>query len=785
MRAWLAGATLVLTCALVATLNGAQTAPAPRVAPAVTTPVPDAAFLKQYCLGCHNDRARMGTLSLESLDPTKIAGHEDVWEKVVRKVRTGMMPPEGAPKPAAAARAGFASSLEAQLDRAALARPDPGTPALHRLNRAEYANAIRDLLAVDIDVTAMLPPDDSAAGFDNNADVLGVSPAHIEGYASAAAKISRIAVGDPSIGLDRVTYRVPGDLAQDVHQDGQPLGTRGGLIVTHTFPLDAEYDLEIGGGGGGGRLGGARGAAPPRGGGPAPPDDRFVTLDGERITLAARGATRLRVAAGPHTITAAMAIRSRVTGVDTVFNAPTRAGGISQITIVGPFNPTGPGDSPSRRLLMTCTPTSAADETRCARAILNTLASRAYRRPVPATGPEMDTLLEFYKAGRERGRFDSGIQRAVARVLVDPQFLFRFEREPANVAPGAPFRLTDIELASRLSFFLWSSIPDEALMADARRGALKDPAILEKQVRRMLADPKSEALVSNFAGQWLLLRELRNSRPDSPDWDGNLRQSFQRETEMLFEAVMREDRRVIDLLDADFTFVDERLARHYGIPNVHGSRMRRVTLGPNHPRRGLLGHGSILTVTSAANRTSPVTRGKWVLENVLGAPPPTPPPGVESNLEKDPEQVKVTSLRQRMELHRSNPACASCHRLMDPIGFSLENFDHTGKWRALDGKTPIDASGVMIDGSRLDGPATLRQALLGHSDVFAGVFAERLLTYATGRGLRPQDMPAVRAVARAAAQNGYRFSSFVLGVAKSAPFQMKTKAAAPVEARTE
>jgi hypothetical protein len=783
MRESLAGATLGLACALMATLNGAQTPPAPRVARQVTAPVPHAAFLKQYCLGCHNDRARMGDLSLESLDPARLDGHLDVWEKVARKVRTGMMPPDTAPKPAAAARATFASALEAQLDRAALAHPDPGTPALHRLNRAEYANAIRDLLVVDVDVMAMLPPDDSAAGFDNNADVLGVSPAHIEGYASAAATISRIAVGDASIGLDRVTYRVPGDLVQDVHQDGQPLGTRGGLIVTHTFPLDAEYDLEVGGGGGG-RLGAARGAAP-RGGGPAPADDRFVTLDGERITLAGRGVTRLKVTAGPHTIAAAMAIRSRVTGVDTVFNAPTRAGGISQLTVIGPFNPTGPGDSPSRRLLMTCRPTSTADETRCARAILNTLAARAYRRPVPATGPDMDTLLEFYRVGRERGSFDTGIQRAVARVLVDPQFLFRFEREPANVAAGAPFRLTDIELASRLSFFLWSSIPDEALMADARRGALKDPAILEKQVRRMLADPKADALVSNFAGQWLLLRELRNSRPDSRDWDGNLRQSFQRETEMLFQAVMREDRSVIDLLDADFTFVDERLARHYGIPNVHGSRMRRVTLGPDNPRRGLLGHGSILTVTSAANRTSPVMRGKWVLENVLGSPPPTPPPGVETNLEKNPAQAKATSLRQRMEAHRANPACASCHRLMDPIGFSLENFDHTGKWRALDDKAPIDVSGVMVDGSRLDGPATLRQALLGHSDVFAGVFAERLLTYAAGRGLRPQDMPAVRAITRAAAQNSYRFSSFVLGVAGSAPFQMKTKAAEATQARTE
>ena len=781
MRQWLAGATLVLTSALVGTLNGAQTAAARRPARPSPAAIPDVAFLKQYCLGCHNDRAKVGSLSLESLDPTTVDGHVEVWEKVVRKIRTGMMPPETAPKPSATSRESFAAALEAQLDRVALAHPDPGTPALHRLNRAEYANAIRDLLAVDIDVTAMLPPDDSAAGFDNNADVLGVSPAHIEGYASAAAKISRIAVGDASIGLDRVTYRAAGDLAQDVHFEGQPLGTRGGLIVKHTFPLDAEYDLEIGAAGGGGRLGAPRGAGP-RAGGPGA-DDRFVTLDGERITLAGRGATRLKVTAGPHTISAALAIRSRVTGVDTVFDAPTRAGGISQLTIVGPFNPIGPGDSPSRKLVMTCKPTSAADESRCARTILNTLASRAYRRPVPAAGPEMDTLLEFYTAGRARGGFDAGIQRAVARVLVDPQFLFRFEREPANVAPGVPFRLGDLELASRLSFFLWSSIPDEALIADARRGTLRDAVVLDKQVRRMLADPKADALVSNFAGQWLLLRELRNSRPDSRDWDGNLRQSLQRETEMLFQAVMREDRSVLDLLDADFTFVDERLARHYGIPNVHGSRMRRVALGADDPRRGLLGQGSILTVTSAANRTSPVTRGKWVLENVLGAPPPTPPPGVETNLEKDAAQLKVTSLRQRMELHRNSPACASCHRLMDPIGFSLENFDNTGKWRSLDGKTPIDASGVMVDGTRLNGPATLRRALLGHADVFAGVFAERVLTYATGRGLRPQDMPAVRAITRAAAQNKFRFSSFVLGVVKSAPFQMKTKAAG--ETKTE
>jgi hypothetical protein len=738
------------------------------------TAAPDPAFLRQYCAGCHNDRARIGNLSIEGMDPGTVDGHLEEWEKVVRKLRTGLMPPEGAPKPAAAAREAFVAALEGRLDRYASLHPDPGTPALHRLNRAEYANAIRDLLEVDVDVSAMLPPDDSAAGFDNNADVLGVSPALIEGYASAATKISRIAIGDPSIGLDRVTYRAPEGLEPDVHIDGLPIGTRGGFIVRHTFPLDAEYDLEIGVSGGGPGLGAARGAGP---GGPPPPDDRWVTLDGQRIALQPRGPTRVKVAAGPHTIAVAMMVRSRVSGVDGVFNAPVRAGGISQVTVVGPFNATGPGDSPSRRRLLVCTPAGAAGEAGCARTILNALASRAYRRPVAAAGPEMEILLEFYRQGRENGTFESGLQRALARVLVDPNFLFRFEREPATLAAGAPFKLSDIELASRLSFFLWSSIPDEVLMADARRGALKDPATLDRQVRRMLADPKADALVSNFAGQWLLLRELRTAKPDSPDWDGNLRQSFQKETELLFRTIMEEDRSIVDLLDADFTFVDERLARHYGMKDVHGSRMRRVALGPDDPRRGLLGQGSILTVTSAANRTSPVTRGKWVLENVLGAPPPTPPPGVETNLEKNAEQVKATSLRQRMELHRSSPTCAACHRLMDPIGFSLENFDHTGKWRTLDGKTPIDASGQLADGSRLNGPATLRAALLQKSDVFAGVFAERLLTYATGRAMRPQDMAAVRAVTRGAAQNSYRFSSFVAGVVHSAPFQMRTKAA--------
>ena len=732
-------------------------------------PVPDAAFLKQYCVTCHNDRVKAGALTLASLDVAAVEGHADVWEKVVRKLRTGMMPPEGVPKPPAAARAAFTGALEASLDRAATRRPDPGTPALHRLNRVEYANAVRDLLALDVDVTALLPPDDSAAGFDNIADVLGVSPALIEGYAAAAASISRRAIGSPTIGLDRTTYRMPGDVSQEAHVDGLPLGTRGGFVVTHTFPLDAEYDLQVGQAGGA-RLGGPP-AAGPRG------DDLYVTLDGTRVAVQGRGATRLKVAAGPHTIAAASVVRSHAGGADGVFHVETRTPGITQVTVAGPFNPTGPGDTPSRRKLLVCTPASAADELTCARTILSTFATRAFRRPVAPSSPDLDTPLQFYRDGRKQN-FEFGIERAVARILVDPQFLFRFEREPARVAPGAAFRVSDLELASRLSFFLWSSVPDDELLAVAAKGALSAPATLERQVRRMLADPKADALVTNFAAQWLYLRELQNARPDTPEFDGNLRQSFQRETELLFRTVMREDRGIVDLLDADFTFVDERLARHYGIPGIRGSRMRRVALPPGSPRRGLLGQGSILTVTSAANRTSPVQRGKWVLENVLGAPPPQPPPGVETNIDGDASKVKAVSLRQRMEQHRANAACASCHRIMDPIGFALENFDHAGKWRAVDGQTPIDATGVMVDGTRLDGAESLRRALVAKPELFAGVAAEKMLTYALGRALRPQDMPSVRAITRAAAPGRYTFSSLVLGVVRTPQFQMRTKAAA-------
>jgi mono/diheme cytochrome c family protein len=748
-----------------ASVTGVSQTPAPNARAAAAT-ASSAALLTQYCVTCHNPRAKAGGLVLDPAELTQADRHAETWEKVIRKLQTGMMPPSGSPRPARPAIDSFVASLQTQIDRAAATQPFAGTPALHRLNRAEYSNAVRDLLALDVDAASLLPPDDSAAGFDNIADVLGVSPALIEGYATAAAKISRLAVGDPSIGLDRVTYRAAGNLSQENHLDGLPLGTRGGMIVRHTFPLNADYDLQIGPG----RSGGLGAVVTARA------QDIDVTIDGQPVNLQGKTQVRLPIDAGPHTIAVALVKKSHVDGADGVYDAPTRAPGISQVTIAGPFNARGPGDTPSRRQLYVCAPKVAAEEPACAAKILNTLATRAYRRPVPQSGAEMDTLLEFYKAGRESGSFDAGIQRAVARVLVDPNFLFRFEREPATVAAGTAFRLSDLELASRLSFFLWSSVPDDELREAAVRGQLKNPAVLERQVRRLLADPRADALVSNFAGQWLFLRELKNVRPDSPDFDENLRRSFQRETELLFRTIVREDRPIIDLLDADFTFVDERLATHYGMDGIRGSRVRRVPLAANDPRRGLLGHGSVLTVTSAANRTSPVVRGKWVLDNLLGMPPPQPPPGVETNLEKDATQVKATSLRQRLEVHRANASCASCHKVMDPIGLTLENFDHVGKWRTLDGKAPIDATAQMVDGTKLDGPQTLRRALLERSEVFATVATEKLLTYASGRAVQHQDMPAVRVVIRDAARDKYRFSSLILGIVRSTPFQMRTKA---------
>jgi hypothetical protein len=716
---------------------------------------------------CHNERAKVGGLALDSKDVDRVAADAATWEKVVRKIRTGMMPPSGARRPERGVLDGVAAALETRLDQAAPIGESLHAPALHRLNRTEYANAIRDLIALDVDVKALLPSDASSEGFDNIAEALAVSPSLVQGYVSAAMKISRRAVGDRTATPSQTTYSPPGGLAQDRHIDGLPLGTRGGMLVRHTFPLDAEYELSVGGGFAGGRGGGA--------GGPA----LDVTMDGEKLTVENPRSFRIRVTAGPHTIGAALVDRQRAAGVDDQFSdfridsAFTPAGGVGTITVTGPFNATGAGDTPSRRRIFVCRPASVSDEGPCARRIIATLAHRAYRRAL--LDDEIETLLGFYQQGRGDGDFESGIQHALARILVAPSFLYRVEEEPKGVRPGDTYRLSDLELASRLSFFLWSSIPDDELLDVASKGRLRDREVLDRQVKRMLADARSEALTTNFAGQWLYLRDLANVQTSAANFDDNLRQAFRRETELLFSTIVREDRSVIDLLNADYTFVDERLARHYGIPNIHGSYFRRIPLDADSPRRGLLGQGSMLTVTSVATRTSPVSRGKWILENILGLPALVPPPGVEVNLESDPAAVKTTSLRQRMEAHRANPVCASCHKIMDPIGFALEPFDLVGTWRERDAGMPVDASGQLVDGTPLHGPADLRRALLTRSDAFATTATERLLTYAMGRPVEYYDMPTVRSIVHRAAKNDYKFSSLVLGVIESAPFQMKMK----------
>jgi hypothetical protein len=728
----------------------------------------DRAMLDQYCIGCHSENLKSGNLVLEKLDHTNPVGHVDVWEKVVRKVRAGMMPPAGSPRPARAQLDSFAERIEAALDREAAAHLDPGFVALHRLNRTEYANVIRDLLALEIDVTTTLPADDSAEGFDNIADSLRISPALLEGYVTAAANISRLAVGDPGIGAVTTTYRAPGG-PQSAHIDGLPLGTVGGMQVRHTFPLDAEYTIRVGGRGSGGGIG-------------APPRDSAeyveLMLDGERVKvfeIGGRGGSeiKMKIPAGPHTVAAAV-LPGSSPGINELWKIQGGSPSVGNIVIIGPLNPTGPGNSPSRQRIFVCYPESSAQETPCARQILASLARRAYRHP--PSEAEIATLMQFYSGARAAGTFDSGIQRALARVLADPQFVYRFEREPAAVKPGEAYRIDDLELASRLSFFLWSSAPDDELLDTAAAGKLHEPDVLRQQTLRLLRDPKSKALVTNFAGQWLMLRELKAATPEARGFDDGLRRAMAREMEMFFESIIREDRSIRDLLDADYTFVDERLARHYGIPGVRGDRFRRVMLGKDDPRRGLLGKASLLLVTSVTNRTSPVARGKWVLENVLGVPAPLPPPNVPALEEQDRAGKEPGSIREKMELHRAHPACASCHKIMDPIGFTLENFDLIGRWRTMDGKTPIDASAQLVDGTPLNGPGSLRAALLSRFDSVARTFSEKLLTYGLGRAMRPQDMPAVRSIARQAAKDDYKFSALILGVVGSDPFQMRRKA---------
>ena len=728
----------------------------------------DRSFLNQYCVSCHNERTKVAGLMLDKLDIDHVNENAETWEKVVRKLRTGMMPPSGARRPERFVIDSFTANLETALDRAAAANPNPGSTALHRLNRTEYANAIRDLLVLPIDTATLLPPDDSAEGFDNVADVLGVSPLLIQGYVSAATKISRLAVGNPEISAEKATYRIPRGLTQANHIEGLPLGTRGGMLIKHIFPLDGEYDFRI-----------ARsnvGVGQTSVGGD---EDLEITVNGERVYIVGRNSPRdirLQMKAGPQSIGIAVLKKRNIRGVDDLYDVYAATLGVSTVSITGPFNAAGSGDTPSRRRIFVCRPAKTADEPACAQQILKTLARRAFRQPVPDSDVAMETLMSFYQVGRSQGTFDTGIEHALARILVDPRFLYRFEREPASLPAGSSYRLTDLELASRLSFFLWSSIPDDELLDISSQGKLSQPAVLEHQVRRMLADSRADAIAKNFGGQWLHLRDLNSAKPEADDFDENLRQSIRRETELLFENIVREDRSIIDLLNADYTFVDERLARHYGIPNIRGSHFRRVTLEKDDPRRGLLGQASFLLVTSAGNRTSPVSRGKWVLENVLGisapAVPASVPPLKENNERTD---GKVLSMRERMEEHRSNPSCASCHKIMDPIGFSLENFDLTGKWRTVDQKTPVDASGELVDGTKLNGPATLRQALVSRSDAFVTTVTEKLLTYAAGRAVHYYDMPVVRSIVRDAARNDFHFSSIILGIVKSAPFQTKVK----------
>jgi mono/diheme cytochrome c family protein len=773
---------LVLLWMVAVTTIPSGQAPAPATAPAARAAAPaaratatqadtgEAKFLAQYCITCHNERSKkaFGNLALDSLNLADVGSHAETWEKVVRKVKTGMMPPSGAPRPERKLLDGFAAAIEARLDKSASPTAHLSTPGLHRLNRIEYANAVRDLLDLEVNVATLLPGDASSEGFDNIAEALSVSPALIQGYVGAAMKISRLAVGDRSMGPSQTIYAAPPALSQDMHIDGLPLGTRGGMLVTHVFPLDAEYEFSFGGGGGGGGFGGG-------GGGAAQVD---FTIDGEKQTVTGRQ-FRLKVPAGPHRIGVAMVDRRRAAGVDDVYSdfraagPPTVGGGVNSININGPFNATGVGDTPSRRRIFICTPTSAADETTCARRILSTITRRAYRGPV-ATG-DITTLMNFFAQGRKAGDFESGIQQAIARVLISPKFIYRVEEEPVRLAADGTYRISDIDLASRLSFLIWSSIPDDQLLDVAASGKLREPAVLQQQVRRMIQDRRGEALVKNFAGQWLFLRELATLQTDAKNFDDNLRSGFRRETEMLFDTIVREDRSIVEMLDADYTFVDERLARHYGMPNVRGSHFRKVMLPPDSPRRGLLGQGSVLTVTSTATRTSPVMRGKWILENLLGAPPPEPPPGVETDLGEGTEEAKVTSVRQRLEAHRKNPVCASCHKIMDPLGFSLENFDLVGTWRDVDGIHKIDAGGQLADGTPVSGPADLRAAVLSRSDAFLTTVTTKLLTYALGRPAHHYDMPTVRAIARRAARENNRFSAILMGIIESDSFQKRVR----------
>lgn len=715
-----------------------------------------APLLADYCLDCHNIEDWAGSLALDTLNYEQVAADAAVWEKVVRKLRAGMMPPAGEPRPSEAVLQVFVSSLENRLDRQLVTPPE--APALHRLNRAEYANVIRDLLALEVDIVSLLPQDNASDGFDNVASGLGFSPALVQGYSSTAVKVSLQAVGDLSATEQAEIYLNAPELQQDRHFEGMPLGTRGGMAISHHFPLDATYEVVIRGG-----IGFARN-----------PDQTsvYVTLDGERLEIDNPQRFTLALSAGQHELTVSLLDHKHPTGVNDIYSEYELDGSITGIEIHGPYQASGRGDTASRRAIFSCYPASNDEELACARRILSTLATRAFREPI--ADDALAPLMRFYTRGYGEGGFETGIQQGLARILMDPRFLFRFEEEPAGLAPGEQYLISDLELASRLSFFLWSSIPDEHLMSLAVGGQLQDAATLRAEVVRMLADPRAAALVENFAGQWLHLRALAGLTPETEAFNDNLRRAIIRETQLLFAHLIEADRPVTELLNASYTFLNETLAQHYGINEVYGDYFRRVALPSDSVRRGLLGHASFLSVTSTASRTSPVLRGNWVLENLLHAPVPAPPPGVETNLDGDGSEELTRSVRERLERHRVDPACAACHDVIDPVGFALENFDMIGAWRERDGDSLIDAAGVLVDGTPVAGPADLRRALLERQDLFVSTMSEKLLTYGLGRALEYYDMPTVRAIVREAKTQDYRFSALVSAIVTSEAFRSRT-----------
>jgi hypothetical protein len=753
--------------------------------------VDSGAIFEEYCTKCHNLDDYSGGIDLEGVDASTLAKHPELGERVIKRLRAGMMPPVGEDRPDQEVVHSLVQNIEQSIDSLAASKqihlPAPG---LHRLNRTEYTNTIRDLLGLNVDATKFLPPDDSSNGFDNMAGTLTTSPALMEAYMSAAGDISRLAIGTETAPTLAV-FDVPVDTSQNAHIEGLPFGTRGGMLIEHEFPADGEYVFTVKGMTGyfTAVLGNVKG------------EKLEVTIDGERVYLydwdneignkqGDGGRTpAIPIKGGFHKVGVTFIATSDLpdTGLNKAFvrtmNSPGSIAGytfyphVGQVFIEGPGNGLPATNTPSREKIFECYPQSLSEEGNCARQIISTLAGKAFRRP--AEDADLDVMMKFFQAGREQGgSFDYGIEAAVQRILADPEFIYRSELEPANVAEGTPYQISDLELASRLSFFLWSSIPDEELIELATDNKLHDPKVMQQQVKRMFADPRSQAFIENFTGQWLNVRGMASREPVVelfPDFDSTLREAYRREIELFFGSIIQEDRSILDLLTADYTFVNERLARQYGIPNVYGEQFRRVTLGPElDARRGLLGKGALLTITSDAARTSPVKRGKWFLETFLNVSPPNPPPGVETNLAQN-EGEKPKTLRAMLEAHRTNPTCSTCHKMFEPLGIAMENFDAVGKWRTQDAGSPIDATGVITDGTPLDGIQSLRELTVRKGDLFAEVVTEKLLTYAIGRGLETEDMPLLRSITHAAAEDDYRFSSLVMGVIQSPAFTMNLK----------